>query len=32
MRRDPRALDDIHVYVANAAHWLAPADVDRYST
>ena len=25
MRRDPRALEDIQVYVANAARWLAPA-------
>jgi hypothetical protein len=25
MRRDPRALEDIHAYVANAARWLAPA-------
>ena len=29
MRRDPRALDDIHAYVANAARWLAPPDVER---
>jgi hypothetical protein len=25
MRRDPRALEDIRAYVANAARWLAPA-------
>jgi hypothetical protein len=25
MRREPRALEDIHAYVANAARWLAPA-------
>lgn len=24
MRREPRALEDIHAYVANAARWLAP--------
>jgi hypothetical protein len=26
MWRDPRALEDIHAYVANAARWLAPRD------
>ncbi len=26
MRRDPRALQDVHAYVANAARWLAPRD------
>jgi hypothetical protein len=26
MRREPRALADIHAYVANAARWLSPAD------
>jgi hypothetical protein len=25
IRRDPRALEDIHAYVANAARWLAPS-------
>ena len=25
MRREPRALEDIHAYVANAARWLAPS-------
>lgn len=25
MRRDPRALEDIHAYVENAARWLAPS-------
>ncbi len=25
MRRDPRALEDIHAYVVNAARWLSPS-------
>jgi hypothetical protein len=26
MREEPRALEDVHAYVRNAARWLAPAD------